>query len=285
MKDIPLIFVHKGDASYLQYVLTHNKAFNKDADIHLLGDAKNINHANVKHHQIADYFKSAGEFANIYKHMSTNSYEFELFCFQRWFIINEFAQSQGLENFLCLDSDVLLYCNVRDVFNHFIEYDFTISQGHSPHFSLFNTRSLNNFCNYLTELYTKPEYIERFTSIFEKFTQEQRPGGICDMYAFSLYPEDISNNVKDISEPLEKFYFDSNFNEPDGFETSGGLKKIYWKDSLPFAKYTETGSYVRLFGLHFQGAVKWKLHKYVLGENLKRPGISAYLKRLFAGKE
>lgn len=285
MTDIPLIFVHKGDASYLKQVLAHNYAFNKSADIYLLGDEKNSSYANVKHYPIKNYSRSANEFADIYRHMSTNSYEFELFCFQRWFVINEFAQSMKLESFLCLDSDVLLYCNVNDIFSHFVDYDFTISQRHSPHITLFNRQSLADFCNYLTQLYTRPEYIERFTNTFNEFSREKRLGGICDMSAFFLYPEDVSENVKDVSEKVDEFYFDSNLNESDGFEMSGGLKKIYWKDNLPFAKHIETGLLVQLLGLHFQGATKWKLHKFVLNENLKRPGVAAYLRRLFSRKD
>lgn len=285
MKDIPLILVHKGNSSYLKSVVAHNYAFNKDADIYLLGDDENCKIPFVKHYMMEQYSATAAAFAKIYEHMSSNPYQFELGCFQRWFIINEFVRQQGIEHFLYLDSDVLLFCNVKEVFNHFLQYDFTISQGHSPHIALFNSESLNRFSNYITELYKRPDYIERFRLRYQEFTDDHRLGGICDMFAFSLYQQDVSHDVKEISETSGEFYFDSNFNESDGFEMKAGLKKIYWKNNLPYAKTIDVGTYVRVYALHFQGAAKSQVRKYTLNEKLERPGIISLVNQFFIGKK
>ena len=281
MKDIPLIFVHKDNSSYLEPVLTHNYNFNREADIYLLGDGSNINSPFVKHIMMEQYSTTAIEFEKIYKHMSSNSYEFELGCFQRWFIINEFVKERGIEHFVCLDSDVLLFCNVSEVFSHFVSYDFTVSQQHSPHITLFSRESLDRFCNYLRDLYTKPDYINRFKLSYQEFKDENRQGGICDMFAFSLYPKDISDNIKELSDLSGDFFFDNNMNEEDELEMENGLKKIYWKNGLPYAKTLHSGLDIRLYGMHFQGGAKAKVSKYVLNKNLKRPGIISSLKELF----
>ncbi|EOR93973.1 hypothetical protein ADIARSV_2807 [Arcticibacter svalbardensis MN12-7] len=280
MKDIPLIFVHKGNSSYLKPVLAHNYAFNKVADIYLLGDEQNGKIPFVKHEMMEQYSATADKFAKIYEHMSSNPYQFELGCFQRWFIINEFVKQKGIEHFLYLDSDVMLFCNVKEVFNHFLPYDFTISQAHSPHITLFNSASLDRFCNYITELYSKPEYIARFKLSYQEFKDANRLGGICDMFAFSLYQQDVSDHVKEISEPSGAYYFDSNINESDGFEMKAGLKKVYWKNNLPYAKTTGGESYVQLYALHFQGAAKSQVSRYALNQRLERPGIISFIKQI-----
>ncbi|MGV3706983.1 MAG: hypothetical protein ACO1NU_16555 [Arcticibacter sp.] len=280
MSSIPIIFVHRGDAPYLKHVFAHTHAFNNDSNIFLLGDEANSGHAYVNHIRMDDYAERAKEFEKVYKHMSSNSYDFELFCFQRWFIINDFVQTHDIENFLCLDSDALLFCGVDKTFENFKQYDFTISQGHSPHFTLFSRSSLDRFCNYLTELYTKPEYIERSLRNFRVFQEEKRQGGICDMFAFSFYTDDISNNVRELSQLSEDMYFDSNINEADGFECDRNRKRIYWKNNLPYGRISDTGEYVRFYGLHFQGAAKSSIQKYILNKNLRRPGFTSSLKRL-----
>ncbi len=56
--------------------------------------------------------------------MSSNPYDYELICFQRWFYIRDFIEKQEMEYFLCMDSDVLLYCNINEIMQKYIPYDF-----------------------------------------------------------------------------------------------------------------------------------------------------------------
>lgn len=284
MQNIPVIFIHNGNSAYLKHVVAHNRAFNRENDIYFLGDESTSKLPFVRHYNKEQYFTSANGFEKIYEHMSSNPYEFELFCFQRWFIINEFVREQGLTHFLCLDSDVLLYCNVNEIFSRFLEFDFTVSQQHSPHIALFSGESLSRFCDYITTLYTQPEYLNRFRQNYGDFQAEQRQGGICDMFAFALYQDDVSGNVKELSDISEEYFFDGNINEADGFEMKSGVKKIYWKNNLPFAKIADTGSFLRLYGLHFQGGAKSKIYKYILNGNLKRPGIVSSVRSFFIRK-
>lgn len=270
MKKISLVFVHNGKSSYLKEVVTQAYNFNKDADIYLLGDEENIDLPFVKHYMIDQYSESSKQFEKVYEHMSSNHYEFELRCFRRWLIINEFIKEKSLEYILCLDSDVLLFCNVDKIFNHFLKYDYTISRQYSPHVTLFSRESLDKFCRYLIELYTQKDFLEKLRMRYNGFITNNKPGGICDMTAFFLYKCDISDNIKELSEISTEFFFDGNMNDGDGFEMKDGIKKIYWKNELPYAKNTDSGRYIRFYALHFQGEAKNRIHKYTLNDKLKR---------------
>ena len=201
----------------------------------------------------------AKQFEQIYEHLSVNSYDYELFCFQRWYIILNFIQKHKLNHFLCLDSDVILYSNVNEVFGGFLDYDFTICKEMIPCFTLFNAESLNKFCNYMTSLYST-DNIYRLKDFFKTLEF----GGICDMTVFTWYQKEISDNILDLVFPINNFCFDGNISDSMGFEMNGRHKKIYWIDNLPYGKWLGTTSYVRFGGLHLQGGAKHKMHHYFL---------------------
>ncbi|RXF69092.1 hypothetical protein [Arcticibacter tournemirensis] len=270
-KEIPLIFVHKGNTPYLSYALMHAYFFNKEADIFLLGDKSNCNVPYATHNFIDQYSASAKKFEKVYEHLSSNHYEYELLCLQRWFIINEFIKEKQIEHFLCLDSDVLLYCNVKDVFSDFLSCDFTICGGYTPNVTLFSNKSLEKFCGYLMDLYTNPVYLTRLRKCYRDFVDSQTPGGICDMTAFYHYQTDVSVNIKELSDIQNDYYFDANINESDGFETENGLKKIYWLNNIPYGKTEKEGTLIRFCALHFQGTSKRQIKDYLLNKRLQRP--------------
>ena len=103
MESYPIIVLHKGSSDYLKICLAQAKFSNPNSRIILLGDETNetlAKQVGAEHYLICNYFSKALEFEKIYKHYSTNSYNFELFCFQRWFVVDEFINSEGLDKFL-----------------------------------------------------------------------------------------------------------------------------------------------------------------------------------------
>lgn len=97
---IPVILVHKGNTFYLKPVLEHIRLFNPDTRICLLSDASTKGKFDfVEHYNLEDYSAGAKSFEAVYNHMSSNPYEFELICFQRWFYAWDFAKAQGLDYF------------------------------------------------------------------------------------------------------------------------------------------------------------------------------------------
>lgn len=263
MRNIPIIIVHKGDSFYLEPVLKQIRLFNPNNRICLISTKDTAHYDFIEHFLVDDYMQSANKFADNYVHLSINPYNYELFCFQRWFVIQEFIKEQNIPFFLCLDSDVLIYCDINEVFNQYLQYDFTICKVMGPCFTLFNATSIAQFCDYMASFYLEPQKIPRL----EKFYNEVKDGGVCDMTMFTWYQQEVSDNVIDLIYPTkEGSCFDGNIADSMGFEMEKGKKKIYWMNNLPFGKLLETGSLIKFNGLHLQGGAKHQMPSYLLND-------------------
>ncbi|MDR0833280.1 MAG: hypothetical protein LBN93_03730 [Candidatus Symbiothrix sp.] len=268
MKTLPVIFVHKTNSFFLKHVLEQARIFNPDSTIYLLGDETNdkFRKIGIEHYNIADFSEQAKEFSKLYKHQSSNTYDAELFCFQRWFILRDFVTKKGISNFLYLDSDVLLYCNIDTVFKEYLDVDFTIVDHCCPSTVLFKSESLNDFCNFVwNEFYTCIE-------------KDNRNREISDMTAFELYQKYKIPKVRDLTLIENNACFDGNINIAGNFIEDKGLKKIYWIDEKPYAKLKENQQLILLYNLHFQGDVKRQMYNYRI--NFKHKHVAGIFYRL-----
>ena len=272
MTDIPIILVHRDNHYYLRPVLEQAHAFNKNTTIHLIGNENNNVFDFVEHHLYSDYFSTAFEFEKIYRHMSPNSWAYETFCFQRWFIINEFVKKHNIETFLCMDSDFLFFCNVSETFAQYLDYDFTICGHYFPCATLFNQKNLDKFCNFITQMYTDPVYIDRLWDKYVKMKKEGGTEGNSDMTAFSYYQEYVSKNVKELSEINENNEtFDYALTRPGDYcKDEKGQKKIFWEGSRPYGIIESTGQKVYFLGLHLQGYAKYDIFSLLVDKNTER---------------
>jgi len=253
---IPLILVHTGDSFYLEPVLRQAREFNHNNLIYLISDASTNHYEIVEHVNIDDYFTSATKLEPVYNHMSINPYNYELFCLQRWFVILDFVTKNNISHFLCIDSDVLLYCSVDDVFDKWLDYDYTLCNTDGPQYTLFNQESLKKFCNYIFTHYNNKEAIEEVRK-WHKY------GSVSDMTFLTHYSQLPEVCVFNTAQVVDGACFELNMKIPQGYEMQGRLKKIYWKDGLPYGKEVATGNLIRFNALHFQGGVKHKLNQYI----------------------
>jgi hypothetical protein len=270
---IPIIFIHNGNHSYLKYSLRQAKFFNPDSPIYLIGDTKNDKFNFLSHHYIKDYFTEAREFESIYKHMSTNAYDTELFCFQRWFILKEFVKRNNIDNFLYLDSDILLYCNVNEYFRNFDNYEISICNERGPQYTYFsNTNYLFNFCKFISSMFVG-EIFTRLSHEYEQRIQNKLHGGVCDMTAFFEYRNLNRDKMIDLNHIINNSVFDDNINFSQGYEMEGPRKKIYWKEGIPYGLHLESQTKIKFNGLHFQGVGKDWIDLYYKGDNLYIPRL------------
>lgn len=75
----------------------------------LLGDKTNRHYRGLEHVAIRDFASTVPRLRDLNVHISSNTAEFEFLCLARWLVMGEYARRQGLREFLCLDSDVLIY--------------------------------------------------------------------------------------------------------------------------------------------------------------------------------
>ena len=277
---IPIIFIHKnihnGDNSYLNYSLSQAHLLNPQSPIYLITDDVKNKKCFVNYVPLNEYYEEAEKFEKIYKHMSTNDYIHELFCFQRWFIIKMFLKKNGINDFLYLDSDVLLFCNIeKELKNLQGIYDFTICNKIGPQCTYFTAKeNLLKFCEFIYQLYTNPKYYIRLEEKHQKHINNNLPGGVCDMTAFGEYQHHAMGKVKDLAQIENNSVFDDNINVSDGFEMNGKeIKNIIIKNEGAYCKQLSTGRIIRFNSLHFQGGGKKYMFKFYIGKNLKQQRI------------
>lgn len=174
--DIPVIFIHRGDSDYLEHSLWQAKQYNDD--VILIGDSTNNHFEWIRHFDMNNYFREAELFANDYVHLSSNVPSFELFCIQRWYVLKEFVNRQKIDRFFYCDSDVMVYCDISQEFNH-ADCDVALPniEGYSGHNSFWSMDALNHFCHFTSLFYGQKENI----SLWEYYYRYRRGNAICDM--------------------------------------------------------------------------------------------------------
>jgi len=272
MSKIPIIIIHSGSQFYLKNLIHHIRIYNPKADVFLLGDDSNKDLAKnqLTHIPYNKYIASANNFSEKYVHLNTNDYHYELFCIQRWFIIREFVEERNIKNFFVCDSDELLYCNIESVMEPYIHYDFTIGKYGIPNSMLWSLDGIVKFTNFVNKAYQDDELLSKLKSVYKScFIDGHRisMGGVSDMVLFSLYQEQPDSNVIDLSDPEKAdACWDTAMTHGRGFEMQNGLKKIVWKDNLPYGIY-QGKRMIRFYGLHFLGRSKMQQHKFLVDDN------------------
>ncbi len=279
----PIIIAHHGNPHYLRYTLEQAKHYNND--VILLGDKKNAVLGNiVEHHLLDDFSTSEGlsYFRNLYKHMSTNNYQFEKFCLKRWFQILEFIESNSIKSFFYIDSDVLLYSNISNVLEKVIgdykaAYNIYIQQYEdyrwtaSAHTSFWKTEFLRGFCSFVNDSYENG--INELEKKWDWHNEQGINGGICDMsllYLFYLKNKNSIYNLLPVSRDI--ICFDYNINgslnyKQDEYQTIKSplgtiMKDIKIRGEKAYCYNLLNDSDVQFANIHFGGIAKYFCHKF-----------------------
>lgn len=265
---IPIVFIHQNDSPYLPFSLVQSKELNSKSSIFLIGDNSNNYYKFVEHDNITNYFNQALQFAKIYKHMSPNKLSFELFCFQRWFILKDFMVKNNIQKCVYLDSDVMVYTNLTEEQKKFSHFDFTISSKvGNPNCSFINNiEALENYCNFLIKLYTDSELFKLLKLQLEEKSLKGLKEGISDMTGFEEYFKTKLNNLGTLQHVIDDSTYDRNIRRSHGFEMDDNLKKIYWINNQPFCKQLDSDKLIKFNTLHFQGSAKQYMKNHFKGD-------------------
>lgn len=276
-QSIPILVFYRGSVSaYLEYCLNQAKKFNPDSRIILLGDSANA-HLKVAEHYNADDFPGAREFKPLYKHCSHLSYDFEWRCIERWFIMRDFVRLTGINRFLHIDTDVLLFCNVTQEAERFENCDATVArwdeQRLMAHYLLVNNADfLEDFCLYMTNLYSNENEVQR---LIRKNTNPKgnrvRPPWISDMSLLSDYYDQKQPNFYFLENALQQDVgFDNRITDSNGYRAEWGLlrkqriKKIRFENGLPIA-WTTDGKRIPMKMLHYHSSTKYLMPYHIRG--------------------
>lgn len=210
-------------------------------------------------------------FRDAYVHLSSNSPEFEMICFRRYFLLAQYLHAHPrCLRFVLIDSDVLLFRGIGDHIAALAgEADFSgsfISAEEewnpfqvSPHVSYWTRAGLLDFVESVLATYTSAEGLNRLREIAGRFAASGRRGGISDMTLLYLWA-DATGNRMPLNRVANGKVIDHNINYPSNhlpheFRVTGGAKRIEYQDGRLCFRLA-TGGLVRVMALHFQGASK-----------------------------
>lgn len=188
-----IIFVHKGSAYYLSIAVAQAKKTNPNVEIILLGDKFNEKIPGCKHFHLNNYFSEAEHFAKVFVNYSPNPQSYELFCFQRWFIIKDFLKNnpQYDDVFLYCDSDTMLFDSITSDIENLGNAPLAIEAEESPGFTFFNKGTIEEFCSLLLWLYDTSEGKKIIRKKHKELINIKATWGISDMTAFKFYCKNI----------------------------------------------------------------------------------------------
>ncbi len=257
---IPILFFNYGNPKYLKYSLKQARYFNPHSEIYLLGDSTNNRYPFLTHINANRYEQESEAFTKIYKHRSSNGEHYELNCFLRWFYIRAFCRENNIGPFVYLDSDVLIFQDVSEMTSIFCNYSIanTCNFTGMPAFTYFSgLNAIDSFCDFLMFSYSDKQAIKEIEEIYKPFADNPNLiGAISDMILFHRYFLIHPNETTKLDIINNQLAVDIAINREDGYETEKGIKKVYWKNNLPFCKNKATGKLIRFATLHFQGDAK-----------------------------
>ncbi len=297
-----IILIHKWRQEYVKYALQQLLHYTSPENIVLLTDdieaSRTFYNLPIVFDSIYHYNNSAKNFEKIYIHRSKNTYEFELFCFQRWFILLEYTKTHSISRFLHLDSDVLLVSELEKITKNSADFNYVMICGHNL---LANTRGLEVYCDYIIDTYQNNFQIleDYYRGIWYEtiymnndYVLEFTNQNVCDMTLLHLLiqskPSITYKNIGIIDE--ENYVCDNNIGYAEWFDSFLWLKKVVYKDGKYYGFINKKR--VQFLTLHFQWVFKkmipymqqWKYYRSILALGwrfLCVRTISVFLQKIF----
>ncbi len=259
-KRIPVVFIHEGNQKYLKN--TVGFAEKNNVEVYLLGNDKNSDYCK-KWFDIS-LFKTEviQEFRKYYKHMSCNPRCFEMLCFERYFILFEFVRQMKFECVCMVDSDNILYTDVRRIFKESdkVYFSYKITDGNriesgssSGHCAYWPIAKLKSFCEFIINTYKNDD--GQLKRLYNK-KRKTVNASISDMDFLDMWG---SLNIKNIkSTDLEKggYILDHNVNVGQSFEEWPLIrikKTVFIGEKVFFIKNRKK---IRVHAIHAQGNAK-----------------------------
>lgn len=271
--NLPIVFIHFGEAWYLKPVLKQARKFHDT--VYLITD-QNVQYEGIQVVNHIDFSEGVQEFTKVYKHMSTNSAWVEHICIVRWKMMLNLLKEKGHEAAIYLDSDVLIFDNLNETISKRIKdcpiglslpkYQPEFRWSASAHTSYITTQELEKLWEFMKAQYTQKEERKRLKRKHAHHIKNNQSGGVCDMTLLYLYSQE--NKVNCLTSCYEGTTFDHNINvaeneereeykmreEDIGLGRKIRIKDFEIKNGKPVVHNVITGKDVVFNSLHFQSA-------------------------------
>ncbi len=230
------------------------------------------------------YDESCEVIRRVYKHLSTNKPEFELFCLERFFVLREFMKARKIEKAFIVETDVLVFEDLSTLFKPDIDAETKayLSEQKCISLAYITLEYIDYYCSYVIECYSNPIKLEEITAFYQRYIDKGGKGGICDMTFCDyinkgMYSADsrykaknfsILYNFNEKSYHLDSFIGYDNILAKEGFLfdmtksyiDGKVIKDIKFQDGRPFVESTE--GKIWLGSVHCQGNAKALMSDY-----------------------
>jgi len=259
---IPVIIINIGYDNYLDYVIQQAA---KNNFVHYIGDCEpNLKSDKIKFSKIDLFLDEAEIFQQKYVHLNTTPYQYELFCYSRWFVLKKFMIENNLDTVFYIDSDVLLFTNVDQEWSKYNQYELTLLHRTAAISSFITLKGLEKFCNMLLTIYKNQESydFQKIKSHFDIRQKHRLCGGVCDMTLFEYFHYNSSygggpGRVGEMMQIIKDSTYDHNINAEDqDFEFEHNFKKVKIVNKQPFVYNNKLNKNIKFNSLHFQGNAK-----------------------------
>lgn len=290
---LPIITIHLGASEYVDICLRKARMTNPDSRVILLGNAENADLPAVRE-GLAEHFdltrdlyrEDIPELERIYRHFSSLSPIFELFCVKRWFFLRNFLRAEKITRCLHLDSDVLLFCNVTREARLFPPCDMTVGKwddnGYLLHTAfIFRPEVLDHFTRHILEIYRDETALRQLA---ERNRKKNGHVWISDMNLFFDFARknEISLAFLEDRQAESGICFDSRISDVSRFRgvrkwlILRRFKKIFFEDGLPYGILKEGRQKILMKSIHYNGSTKFLMKHHLAG---KTPFLPIFLSR------
>lgn len=257
-----IVIIHKGNQDYLRIAIKQALK-TQSIPVFLLGDETNREFCK-NHYLISDYLDK-DFFKDKYVHLSSNVYDYELFCIQRWFLLRNFVNANDFDFVWALDSDILLLENLDNLSEKLKNIDVSVTTINDndrcvgPESSYFTRETINKYCDFIEDVYTNR--VSDLKELKRVLDEQKSVNKISDMTLLYLF---IKSGIHylDFGEPFDGMIMDDNISCPHGLKFRNGRKHIEKSGGHLYGYIDSNNEKVKFFSLHFQGGAKLDIAKY-----------------------
>ena len=227
-------------------------------------------------------------FGQRFVNYSTNEYQFERACFDRWFVLNAATKELHYNEHICLlDSDFLLALAPEVLYQYCVSQSFhsdldfisdwkSVPDGKPPFVmpsvTIIRKNLLQNLCDFIFFEYFSLANSHSLIAEYYVHISNGRLGGICDMRALGCWLQSSNCKIFNVSElDCCAMRAANNVN---------ALAQLYdlsnsWHVEIGSGKITlnHGSDSINLLGVHFQGGSKYLLEKLDFSSTACQPSI------------
>ncbi|MEB3310592.1 MAG: hypothetical protein VKJ02_10190 [Snowella sp.] len=269
--EIPVVITHFiGKPTYLKFALKSAADFNKT--VVLIGSDSNQDF--WEHHWNTTLIECEKyqEFKKWYVKMCTYDEKYDDVCWKRLFMLEEWMKRNNATQAFFLDSDIMTFANYSSVLAPVLSGNYTTflnePQNQSnfrwsscSHFAYWTLEAIEDFTSFCIEAYRSNKDLRtQLDAKWQWHIDNQQPGGICDMtllYFWSKNNPRVANFTKVINDMTVEHCINVSENYlDDEYQMQLGVKKIIFKNGIPYGFNKDLKKEIRFLCIHCQGTAK-----------------------------